>query len=175
MSKKLAATVCAVLASSTLMAGCAAVNWLFGSGPKLTSFTEISFGDPLTRVRFVYPTGAEVTSPLGATAYRVPNLTSGTVTYDWVTYEFDGQRGMQFVMAIFPPEQADAVFDGLMAGLGQPNMFDSHAVHGEVEWRTSNGVTVHYRPVEDRLYLIAPGGFGLRHEIALRSESGTEF
>lgn len=174
MGKRLA-TVCIAIAVATAVAGCAVVNSLFGNSRELTSFCGIGFGDQLSRVRRVYPTGREETSPLGAVAYRVPDLTSKAITYNSVTYEFDGERGMQFVMAIFPPEQASGVFDGLFAGLGQPNMIDTHAVKGESMWRTSNGVTVHYRPVEDRLYLIAPGGFGLRHEIALRAESGTEY
>jgi|YelNatPaOPRAMG01_1025707.scaffolds.fasta_scaffold25289_4 hypothetical protein len=142
--------------------------------PHVSSFLGVSFGESLDDVHEKYPTGREETSPYGAPAYRIDEVSAGNVRYNSVVYEFADGAGMQLVYARFAPGSADYLLKELKGALGEPVSMRSALgkAHDSVEatWLLPEGELVKYDSELDRLAILGPRGEGLREDIRLRDK-----
>lgn len=165
-----------VLWMCCVLAGCASVTPLLpSSGPKrplVASFLGVSFGESFDDVREKYPTGREETSPYGAPAYRIDEVSGGNVRYSSVVYEFADRAGMQLVYARFAPSSADYLLKELKGALGQPVSMRTGLGKTqdriEATWLLPEGEFVKYDSELDRLAILGPRGEELRQDIRMR-------
>ncbi len=137
------------------------------------SFLGISFGDSPRDVRHYYPNGINETSPLGYPCYHVTGLSSDGIIYQDVIYEFDGDRGMQLVVARFAPSSAEAVLERLRRLLGEPNQ---HTLTGdqrmaEALWTKPGGEQIRFDRTRRLISVLGPQGGNLKKDLELRIES----
>jgi hypothetical protein len=147
-------------------------------GRTLDSFMGVHFGEQLDEVANRYPSGALETSPYGARAYKLQNVSSGPVDYRDVIYEFGEKTGMQVAIAHFTPSSTAEAYQQLQSTLGPPtstggtNSSDISTV--EADWELSNGASVLFSGPLRRLALIGPSGQGLKQDIHLRDLQSSE-
>ena len=161
-----------------VLAGCATVSPLLPfTGPKhphVSSFLGVSFGESFDDVRDKYPTGREETSPYGAPAYRIDDVSGGNVRYSTVVYEFADGAGMQLAYAQFDPISANDLLKELKGALGQPvsTRTGLGKTHDRIEarWLLPEGEFVKYDSETDRLAILGPRGGPLRVDIRMRDK-----
>ena len=142
-----------------------------GTPRALNSFMGVHFGDSIEDVERRFPSGSPQTSPYGAPAYQAENVTSGTIAYQDVIYEFAETSGMQMVIAHFAPASAADVYKQLQDTLGAPssagaNIPDASSV--EASWQMPDGGSVQFSGRAHRLVLIGKDGSSLKTDIRLR-------
>jgi hypothetical protein len=148
------------------------VPWSGNRNPRaLNSFMGVHFGDSIEDVERRFPSGSPQTSPYGAPAYLAENVTSGTISYQDVIYEFAEPGGMQMVIAHFAPPSAADVYKQLQDTLGAPssagaNVPDASSV--EASWQMPDGGSVLFSGRAHRLVLIGKDGSSLKTDIRLR-------
>lgn len=133
----------------------------------------VDFGESLDRVQRRYPTGITQTSPYGAPAFKLENVSSRNIEYHDVIYEFAGNSGMQMVIAHFEPSAGSDVYQELQQRLGAPS-FSGVTVEGsasaEASWRLPDGSRVLFSGPYHRLVLIGKDGNSLETDIRLRDQ-----
>ena len=138
----------------------------------LDSFLGVHFGDRFEEIKRRYPKGTPETSPYGAPALKLQNVSSGSVDYRDVIYEFDEKAGMQMVIAHFTPSSTADAYQQLKSTLGPPTSSGGTDVSDistvEAAWQLSNGSSVLFDGGAHRLGLIGPSGAGLKPDIGLR-------
>ena len=147
-------------------------RWIGGDAPGgLHSFMGVHFGDSPDDVERRFPSGSPQTSPYGAPAYQVENVTSGTVDYRDVVYEFAERAGMQMVIAHFAPSSTADVYKQLQDTLGAPTSAGAatnDAASVEASWQLPDGGSVLFSGPSHRLVLIGKDGGSLTPDIRLR-------
>jgi len=149
---------------------------LINPGPphELDSFIGIRFGDSIDHVERQFPTGLIQTSPYGAPAYKLENVSSGNIEYQDVIYEFQQNVGMQMVIAHFEPSAGTDLFQQLQTTLGPPVSASSgsegSASGANAAWRLSDGSRVIFDGPFHRLVLIGKNGGSLETDIRLRDQ-----
>lgn len=148
-------------------------RWMVGSDAPggLNSFMGVHFGDSPDDVERRYPNGSPQTSPYGAPAYLVENVTSGTVDYRDVIYEFAERAGMQMVIAHFAPSSTADVYKQLQDTLGAPSSAGATTTDPssvESSWHLPDGASVLFSGPSHRLVLIGKDGGSLKPDIHLR-------
>ncbi len=141
----------------------------------LKSFLGISFGTSLKDARAYYPKGLTEASPLGYPAYHISDVSSESIQYRDVIYEFDGINGMQVVFAHFAPASTDAVLERLRRMLGEPTQHTLTADQKmeEALWLTPSGEEVHFYRTHHLLSVIGPEGARLKKDVELRLENSS--
>jgi hypothetical protein len=139
------------------------------------SFLGIAFGTSLKDTRQYYPQGLTEASPLGFPAYHVRNLSSESILYTDVIYEFDGIKGMQVVFARFAPASSDAVLERLRRVLGEPTQhtLTTDQRMEEALWLTPGGEEIRFYRAHHLLTVIGPEGAKLRKDVELRLENSS--
>jgi len=139
----------------------------------LDSFMGVDFGDTFDEVERRFPTGLIQTSPYGAPAFKLENVSSRSVEYHDVIYEFAQNSGMQMVIAHFEPSAGADVYQQLQHTLGAPSSAGA-AIEGsasaEAAWRLSDGSRVLFSGPYHRLVLIGKDGGALETDIRLRDQ-----
>lgn len=140
----------------------------------VSSFLGVSFGESLSDLEMKYPGGEEETSPYGAPAYRIDDVSGDDVHYRKVVYEFAEGTGMQMVYAEFDPISAAELFKDLKNSLGEPvsAWTESGKAHDAIdaEWLLPEGELVKYDSGMNRLAILGPSGGSLRADIRMRDE-----
>lgn len=166
----------ALLLIAALAFGCAGISTRslvpFGAANHSTAFLGVEFGEPLEAVQRRYPDGTLETSPFGAPAYRLQNMSAGAVDYQSVIYEFTDKNGMQLVYATFAPSWSGDVYRQLQQILGTPLKTNGETDPSRVEasWQGKGGALLSYDGPEHCLAIVGPNGNPLRADIALREE-----
>ena len=139
------------------------------------SFLGIDFGSSLKDTRKFYPQGLTEASPLGYPAYHVRNLSSESIQYTDVVYEFDGIKGMQVVFARFAPASGDAVLERLRRILGEPTQhtLTTDQRMQEALWLTPGGEEIRFYRSYHLLTVIGPEGAKLRKDLELRLDNAS--
>ncbi len=144
-----------------------------GTPHGVNSFMGISFGDSMDQVERRFPTGLIQTSPYGAPAYKLENVSSQSIEYQDVIYEFQQDLGMQMVIAHFAPSARTDVFQQLQTTLGPPLSASSGSegsAGADAAWRLSDGSRVLFNGPFHRLVLIGKHGGSLETDIRLRDQ-----
>lgn len=144
-------------------------------GVGFRSFLGIDFGASLRETRQRYPTGLNEASPMGFPAYHVTDLSSEGVSYPDVIYEFDGNNGMQVVIARFAPSAADAVLERLRRVLGEPTQhtLTQDQRMSDALWLTPGGEEVRFDRAHHLMVVIGPQGGNLKKDVDLRLENSS--
>jgi hypothetical protein len=155
------------------LAACSAVAPLATSanqGP--SAFMGVRFGLTLAQTQQLHPTGDPETSPYGADAYRLADVSVGDAKYDSVVYEFTNNHGMQMVIAQFLAGSGDLILDDLRKTLGAPDTSsDTDSTDGpSLIWHTASGVNVQFDGPKRQLILLGPYGKSLEGDINLRNQ-----
>lgn len=141
----------------------------------LKSFLGIDFGASVKDTRAFYPKGLTEASPLGYPAYHITDVSSESIQYRDVIYEFDGLKGMQVVFAHFAPSSTDAVLERLRRLLGEPTQhtltLDQRME--EAMWLTPSGEEIHFYRTHHLLTVVGPDGAKLRKDVELRLENSS--
>ena len=165
----------ALLFLACFLGACSVVGPLSGER-RFGSFLDVRFGDSLSQVQMLRPRGSVETSPYGADAYTLKAVDAEGVHYEFATFEFTSQQGMQLVFARFSPMSADTIFQRLRDNLGQPTTgaapADSSPQTAQAVWRTQDGATVRFVGAQRYLIIVGPYGKSLEPDIKLRSEAG---
>jgi hypothetical protein len=137
------------------------------------SFLGVKFGDSLRETRSYYPRGIDEASPLGYPSYHVTGLSSETISYPDVIYEFDGNSGMQVVVARFSPSSSDAVLERLRRLLGEPteHTLTEDQRMAEALWLTPSGEEIRFDRGRHLMTVIGPNGGNMRKDVQLRLEN----
>lgn len=149
---------------------------LVHNGPphQLDSFMGVGFGDSMDQVERRFPTGLIQTSPYGAAAYKLENVSSQSIEYQDVIYEFEPHNGMQMVIAHFVPSASADLYQQLQSALGVPVStgvgIDEGSASAEATWRLSDGSRVLFNEPFHRLVLIGKNGGSLETDIRLRDQ-----
>jgi hypothetical protein len=139
------------------------------------SFLGISFGASLRDTRRYYPSGMNEASPLGYPCYHVTGLSSDAISYPDVIYEFDGDKGMQVVVASFAPASTEAVLERLRRILGEPTQhtLTEDQRMAQAVWLTPAGEEIRFDRNRHLLTVLGPQGVNMRKDIELRLENST--
>jgi hypothetical protein len=147
-------------------------RWIGGGTPRgLNSFMGVHFGDSLDEVERRDPKGSPQTSPYGAPAYMLENVSSGSIDYQDVVYEFSEKSGMQMVIAHFAPSAGADVYQQLQTTLGAPSSAGAttpDATSVEASWQLPDGGSVLFSGPSHRLVLIGKDGGSLKTDVRLR-------
>ncbi len=137
------------------------------------SFLGISFGASLRDTRRYYPNGINESSPMGYPSYHVTGLSSEGISYPDVTYEFDGDNGMQVVVARFAPASTEAILERLRRILGEPTQhtLTEDQRMAEAVWLTPGGEEIRFDRARHLLTVLGPQGANMRKDIQLRLEN----
>jgi hypothetical protein len=143
------------------------------SGLGFKSFLGVKFGDSLRETRSYYPRGIDEASPMGYPAYHVTGLSSETISYPDVIYEFDGDSGMQVVVARFSPSSSDAVLERLRRLLGEPteHTLTEDQRMAEAMWLTPGGEEIRFDRARHLMTVMGPNGGNMRKDVELRLEN----
>jgi hypothetical protein len=132
----------------------------------------VRFGENTYDVERRFPDGAPETSPYGAPAYKIENVSLGAVDYQDVIFEFSEKSGMQLVVAHFTPSSSAEVYQKLRKNFGPPsstggiNASDVSTV--EASWKRDNGASATFSGPFHRLTLVGPDGAALKTDVRLR-------
>lgn len=142
-------------------------------GVGFKSFLGISFGASLRDTRRYYPNGINETSPMGFPAYHVNGLSSDAISYPDVIYEFDGNHGMQVVVARFAPSSTEAVLERLRRLLGEPTQhtLTEDQRMADALWLTPSGEEVRFDRTRRVMTVLGPQGANMRKDLQLRMEN----
>jgi hypothetical protein len=143
------------------------------NGVGFKSFLGIYFGASQRDTRRHYPNGINEASPLGYPSYHVTGLSSDNISYPDVIYEFDGDRGMQVVVARFAPSSTDAMLERLRRILGEPTQhtLTEDQRMAEAVWLTPNGEEIRFDRARHLLTVLGPDGGNMRKDVQLRIEN----
>ncbi len=145
-----------------------------GTQHDVGAFMGISFGDSMDQVQRRFPTGLIQTSPYGAPAYKLENVSSRNIEYRDVIYEFEPHNGMQMVIAHFVPSASADLYQQLQSTLGVPVStgagIDEGSASAEATWRLPDGSRVLFNEPFHRLVLIGKDGGSLETDIRLRDQ-----
>jgi hypothetical protein len=132
----------------------------------------VRFGLSLAQTQQLHPTGDPQTSPYGAAAYRLADVSAGDAKYDTVVYEFTEDHGMQLVIAEFSDGSGDLILDDLRKTLGAPDASSgSDSTQGpSLIWHTVSGVNVQFDGPMRQLIMLGPDGKSLEGDISLRNQ-----
>jgi hypothetical protein len=152
------------------------LNPLSRSGPPrgLNAFMGVRFGDSFDDVERRLPLGARETSPYGAPAYKVENVSSGSVEYQDVIFEFAEGAGMQMAIAHFAPSANADVLQQLQTTLGAPSSTGGSSegtANVDAVWQLSDGSRVLFSGEFHRLALLGKEGKSLEVDIRLRDQA----
>jgi hypothetical protein len=139
----------------------------------MDSFMGVHFGDSVDQVELRFPTGMMQTSPYGAPAFRLEDVTSRNIEYQDVIYEFTQASGMQLVVAHFVPSAGADVYQQLQSALGAPSSTAASTdsqVPADASWRLSDGTRVLFSRPYHRVVLIGKDGGALETDIRLRDQ-----
>ncbi|HXN85331.1 MAG TPA: hypothetical protein VN867_04625 [Candidatus Binataceae bacterium] len=138
----------------------------------MDSFMGVNFGASLYDVEGKFPAGVTETSPYGAPAFRLENISSSATNYQDVIFEFAENSGMQMVIAHFPASSSAAVYQQLQNSFGPPSssggLNPSDASTVEASWQMVNGSAVLFSGPYHRLTIIGRDGGTLKPDIRLR-------
>ena len=170
-----------ICALALWVAGCAGATveplQVFQGGPALTEF----WASGLARIQDVqrrYPQGASETSPYGAPAYKLSNISAGSVDYRTVIFEFTEDSGMQLVIAHFTPSSTGEVYQQFKSALGEPsssggtNAADPSTV--AASWQLAKGDMVSFNGPARSLVMLGAMGQELKQDIELRETNTPE-
>jgi hypothetical protein len=151
----------------------------FNTSPPVThgvgfkSFLGITFGASLRDTRGYYPNGVNETSPMGFPAYHVSGLSSDSISYTDVIYEFDGTNGMQVVVARFAASSTEAVLERLRRLLGEPSQhtLTEDQRMADALWLTSSGEEVRFDRSRRVMTVLGPQGANMKKDLQLRMEN----
>jgi hypothetical protein len=144
-----------------------------GAPHSLDAFMGVDFGDSFDQVERRFPAGVHQTSPYGARAFKLENVSSRNIEYNDVIYEFAENSGMQMVIAHFEPSAGAEVYQQLQSSLGAPSSAGAAGegpTSAEASWRLSDGTRVLFSGPYHRLVLIGKDGGGLETDIPLRDQ-----
>jgi hypothetical protein len=156
---------CAVVGSNPLVRS--------GTAPGDDSFMGVNFGDSYDQVERRFPIAIPQTSPYGAPALKLENVTSQGIEYHDVIYEFAANSGMQMVVAHFTPSANADVYQQLQHTLGAPSSSGANVegpATAEASWRLSNGSRVLFSGRYHRLVLVGKHGGALETDVHLRDQ-----
>jgi hypothetical protein len=139
----------------------------------LRSFLGISFGASIKDARRYYPNGINETSPLGFSSYHVTGLSSESISYPDVIYEFDSINGMQVVIARFAPASTEAVLERLRRILGEPTQhtLTPDQRMAEAVWLLPDGEEIRFDRSRHLMTVLGFNGANLRKDVQLRVEN----
>ncbi len=150
---------------------------VFQSGPAMTRFLGVKFGEKFEDVERRYPEGAPETSPYGAPAYKLTNISAGSIEYRTVIYEFSEDDGMQLVIAHFTPSSTGEVYQQLKSALGEPSSSGGTSAADPstvaAAWQAAAG-TVTFNGPASSLVMLGAGGHALEQDIELRETNEPE-
>jgi hypothetical protein len=146
-----------------------------GAPRGVDSFMGVNFGTSFDEVERRFPTGMIQTSPYGAPAFKLENVSSNNIEYQDVIYEFAEKSGMQMVIVHFAPSATADVYQRLQSNLGAPSPAGSETdaerpSSAEASWRLSDGSRVLFSGPHHRLVLIGKDGGALETDIHLRDQ-----
>jgi hypothetical protein len=143
------------------------------TGISFKSFLGIGFGASLRDTRKYYPSGINETSPMGFAAYHVTGLSSESISYPDIIYEFDGARGMQLVIARFAPSSTESVLERLRRILGEPTQhtLTEDQRMAEALWLTPGGEEIRFDRARHLMTILGPQGANMRKDLQLRMEN----
>ncbi len=113
------------------------------------------------------------TSPYGAPAYKLENVTTRNIEYQDVIYEFSLASGMQLVIAHFIPSASADLYQQLQSDLGAPSSLTAppdRPDRGEASWHLPSGTRVMYSGPYYRMVLIGKDGGELEADVRLRDQ-----
>jgi hypothetical protein len=112
---------------------------------------------------------------MGYPAYHVTELSSEGVSYPDVIYEFDGNNGMQVVIARFAPSSADAVLERLRRVLGEPTQhtLTEDQRMADAMWMTAGGEDIRFDRTHHLMVVIGPQGANMKKDVDLRLENSS--
>ena len=144
-------------------------------GVGFKSFLGVDFGASFRDTRRYYPNGLNESSPMGYPAYHVTDLSSEGVSYPDVIYEFDGNNGMQVVIARFAPSSADAVLERLRRVLGEPTQhtLTEDQRMADAMWMTAGGEDIRFDRTHHLMVVIGPQGANMKKDVDLRLENSS--
>lgn len=132
----------------------------------------VRFGENAYDVERRFPDGAPETSPYGAPAYKIENVSLGTIDYQDVIFEFSEKSGMQLVIAHFTPSSSAEVYQQLQKTFGPPSSTGATDASDlstvEASWKRDNGASAIFSGAFHRLTLIGPDGGALKTDVRLR-------
>jgi hypothetical protein len=137
----------------------------------------VRFGDSIAEVQRRFPLGSTQTSPHGAPAIRLEDVSSHAIAYQDVIYEFSETSGMQMVIAHFDPSQSGEVYQQLQSSLGAPatsGAVAEGAANLEASWPRSDGSGVFFSGPMHRVVVLGKDGGSLKVDIRLRDEQTPE-
>ena len=140
---------------------------------RVDPFMGVTFGDSFDDVERRFPTGLAQTSPYGAPALKLENVSAHGIEYQDVIYEFAGNAGMQLVIAHFTPSASEDLYQQLQGTLGAPNSSDANidgSARAGASWKLSDGSRVLFDGSHHRLVLIGNNGASLETDIHLRDQ-----
>jgi len=142
-------------------------------GVGLNSFLGIEFGASQRDTEHYYPNGIKETSPLGYPCYHITKASSDGIVYPDVIYEFDGNNGMQVVIARFSPSSADAVLERLRRMLGEPTQhtLTKDQLMDEALWLVPRGEEIRFDRASHLMTVLEPQGHSLSKDLQLRIEN----
>jgi len=167
-------TICVLFCiSAALAAACSLDPSLprLASDPPDRALIGVRFGDSLFDVENRFPMGQPQTSPHGAAAIRLEDVSVQGIDYDDVIYEFSEASGMQMTIAHFAPSQSANVYQALQSSLGAPSSngaVGDGAANVEASWQKADGSKVFFSGPRHRLVLLGKDGGALQVDIALR-------
>jgi hypothetical protein len=131
----------------------------------------VRLGDSFLDVENRFPLGQPQTSPHGAPAILLENVSAQGIDYDDVIYEFSDASGMQMTIAHFASSQSDNVYRALQSSLGAPSSngaVGEGAANVEASWQNADGSKVFFSGPRHRLVLLGKDGSALEVDVALR-------
>ena len=164
------AVLCASAALATACSLDASLPRLASNGPN-RGLMGVRFGDSFRDVENRFPLGQLETSPYGAPAIRLEDVSAQGIEYDDVIYEFSDASGMQLTIAHFEPAQSANLYRALRTSLGVPSSngaVGDGAANIEASWQNSDGSGVFFSGPRHRLVLLGKDGGALQVDIHLR-------
>lgn len=157
------------------MSGCSAMHrlglWRAGGS---SSFYGVSFGDNLLDVQMRYPTGETQTTPTGATAWVLRNITENGINYREVWFEFVDSK-MELVLARFEASETGRVTNAFTKQFGLPTYkagsSKSDVPSRVLEWKLVTGEKVLISEITHQLVIAGPNGTSLTQGIELRQQN----
>ncbi len=164
-----------ILAFSLVACSLVPSNPLRGDGTAhgLKSFMGVHFGDSFEDVERRYPLGLAQTSPYGAPAYRLEDVSAASIEYRDVIYEFSATSGMQMVVAHFEPSEGPDVYQQLQKTFGAPSSAGAPiegAASVDALWHLPDGGSVLFSGPFHRVAMLGKDGAALKTDIRLRDE-----
>jgi hypothetical protein len=145
--------------------------------PGAGALMGVHFGDSFAEVQHRFPLASTQTSPHGAPAIRLEDVSSHAINYQDVIYEFSERSGMQMVIAHFDSSQSGEVYQQLQGSLGAPvtsGAAAEGAANVEASWPRSDGSGVFFSGPMHRVVVLGKDGGLLKVDIHLRDEQTPE-